>query len=125
MLLNDLSLDNKPAKTEELEVELDLPKDVASLSDLDLDEELLAQYKRARRLLALAEHDEEVPLSQKATALNAISTIITNITKTQTELYNAERLKTLELVLISVLKRFPEIKEQFLAEYEAALSREH
>lgn len=125
MLLNDLSLDNKPTKTEEPEVELDLPKDVASLSDLDLDEELLAQYKRARRLLALAEHDEEVPLSQKATALNAISTIITNITKTQTELYNAERLKTLELVLVSVLKRFPEIKEQFLAEYAAALNREH
>ena len=119
----DLSLNNKPQpKPQPQPKPVEAPSDsITSLGNLDLDKELLDQYKRATRLLAAAEHDSEIPLSQKATALNSISTIISNITKTQTDLYNAERLKLLENTLISVLKNFPDIKEQFLEEYQIAL----
>jgi Lon protease-like protein len=120
-LLNDISFTLKARAEEQVPTQIDLPADVSTLKDLDLEAELLAQYKRARRLLAVAEHDTEVPLSQKATALNSISTIITNITKAQTDLYNAERLKTLESTLITCLKQFPDLREEFLTRYREAL----
>lgn len=90
------------------------------LSDLDLDQELLHQYKAA-----VASYEEvryvDTPANQKAQLLNSITSIITNIVKLQTDLLNAERLKKLESTLISVLKKYPEMRSEFLEEYERAL----
>jgi len=92
------------------------------LEDLNVADELLMQYKNAVSLFELAQHDENIPANQKAQLLNSISAIITNISKTQTDVYNAERLKTLENTLISTLKDFPEVKSVFLDADERALN---
>ncbi len=92
------------------------------LEDLNVADELLIQYKNAVNLLEAAQHDENIPANQKAQLLNSISAIITNISKTQTDVYNAERLKTLENTLIATLKDFPEVKSTFLDAYERALN---
>lgn len=92
------------------------------LEDLNIADELLIQYKNAVNLLEAAQHDADIPANQKAQLLNSISAIITNISKTQTDVYNAERLKTLENTLISTLKDFPEVKSTFLDAYERALN---
>lgn len=90
------------------------------LSDLDLDQELLHQYKAAVASYEEARYSN-TPANQKAQLLNAITSIITNIVKLQTDLLNAERLKKLEATLISVLKKYPEMRSEFLEQYERAL----
>jgi len=92
-----------------------------TLAELDLDKELLTQYKNALILREDTEHDEEIPLSQKAQLLNTINSILTSITKSQTELYDAERLKLYEGTLVTVLKKFPDVSEAFFKAYEEAL----
>lgn len=91
-------------------------------ANLNLEEQLLAQYNRAGRLLHEASYDKETPLSQKAAALNSATTILGALTRMQAELYSLERIKAIEGCLIEVLKQFPEIQAAFLERYEAALS---
>lgn len=96
------------------------PVKQTELKDLDLEVELLAQYKKAQALLDDADKE---PLNQKAQTLNAITLILQAIIKSQQDLYNIERLKTLENTLIKVLQEFPEIKHQFLEAYEKELKK--
>lgn len=91
------------------------------LSELDLDHELLQQYKAASDTYEAIKAGN-TPANQKAQLLNTITTILTGILKLQTDLYNAERLKKLESTLIATLKDFPELREPFLEKYKKALS---
>jgi len=113
---------DEPKPTEKLNTLPPSRVHATKLAELDLDGELLAQYKNALILREATEYDEEIPLSQKAQLLNTINSILTSITKNQTELYDAERLKLYEGTLITVLKKFPELSEAFFAAYEEALS---
>jgi hypothetical protein len=97
------------------------PRQRTSLKELDADKELLDQYNRAMQLFTDAEFDESASVAGKVAALNAISTVISNITKTKTELYNSERVKVMENVLISTLKKHPTLAETFLEKYKEAL----
>ena len=92
-----------------------------SLKDIDLDSELYTQYARAKNLLALAETDDEIALNQKVQAMNSIVGILSQIVKLQADVYNAKSAAELENILISVLKKFPELKDSFLKEYKKAL----
>jgi hypothetical protein len=94
---------------------------VTSLNTLDLEGELLTQYKTAKRMLEEVEGEDEVGLNQKAQMLNTIGSILANIVKTQAELHNIERLKVIEATLIEVLKRHETVREAFLADYEKAI----
>ena len=96
------------------------PVKQTELKDLDLEAELLAQYKKAQTLLDDADKE---PLNQKAQTLNAITNILQAIIKSQQDLYNVERLKTLENTLITVLQDFPDIKHKFLDAYEKELKK--
>ena len=93
-----------------------------SLKDIDLDSELYTQYARAKNLLALAETDDEIALNQKVQAMNSIVGILAQIVKLQADVYNAKSAAELENTLISVLKKFPELKDSFLKEYKKALN---
>jgi hypothetical protein len=88
---------------------------------LNLETELLEQYNRARRVLHDAEYDSDVPLSQKAAALNSATTIIGALIKSQAELYSLERVKKIENALITTLKKYPELQESFMQEYTTNL----
>ncbi len=92
------------------------------LAELDLDTELLDQYKEAKRLLAEFKDDDQIPLSQKAQLLTVISTIINQVIKNQQELHSIEKIKKIELVLIETLKEFPDVKQMFLDKYEQNLN---
>lgn len=94
---------------------------VHKLSELNVEHELLRQYQAAKRLFEAAEHDETTPLNQKAQTLNSISSILSAIIKTQTELYDAERLKALEAVLADTLREFPELEAAFMTAYKTRL----
>jgi len=92
------------------------------LSDLNIEDELLQQFNRAKRLLTDAEYDESVPLNQKAQTLNSATTILQQITKMQSDLYDSERVKMIEQILLATLRKFPEMQADFLRTYKAYLN---
>lgn len=99
-----------------------LEDDGKKLTDLDLQHELLTQYRRAKRLVENLDGDE-ASINQKASGLNAVTAILGAIIRMQTDLYNAERVKLLEYALLDVLKEFPAVHKQFLKRYTEALEK--
>lgn len=96
--------------------------EATNLNDLSLQQELLQQYNRARRMMVDAEAEEGSTINQKASGLNAVTAILQAIIKMQTELYSAERVKIIETTLIDVLQQdFPEVKDRFIELYTRRL----
>lgn len=93
------------------------------LNDLDLDKELLDQYKNAKEVLEDILRDESIAANQKAQVINTISAILQNIIKLQQELHNVERLKLIENTLIETLQSHETLKEAFLKDYKTALEK--
>lgn len=123
MDFEDLLNDQQPRAKGLLKTYKDTPAredKTLELKDLDLEKELLNQYKKAQELLEFSDGE---PLNQKAQTLNSITNILQAIIKSQQDLYNVERLKTLETTLITVLQGFPEIKHKFLDAYERELKK--
>lgn len=94
-----------------------------TLNDLDLDKELLDQYKNAKMILEDILHAEDIAANQKAQVINTISSILQNIIKLQQDLHNVERLKLIENILIDTLQKHETLKEAFLADYQIALEK--
>lgn len=89
-----------------------------NLQQIDVRRELIEQFNMAKRLMAEAEYDEGSSINQKASGLNALTAILNSLTKMQTDLFNAERVKTLEATLLEVLKEFPELQAAFMEKYK-------
>ena len=68
--------------------------------------------------------DKMTPANQKAQVANTLSSLLKALTTQQTEIYNAERLKRLEFVVIRYIRNKPEVEqEEFMAMYEAEVNR--
>jgi hypothetical protein len=93
----------------------------STLNDLDLDKELLDQYKAAKSVFEDIQYAEDIAPNQKAQVINTITSILQNIVKVQQELHNVERMKLIENVLITTLQNHETLKEAFLRDYEIAL----
>ena len=91
------------------------------LEDIDLTQELVLQFMRVKQLQVDTLADQSVAANQKAQVANSVATILSQLTRLQTELHNAERIKALETQLIKALKDFPDLADTFLTEYERAL----
>ena len=87
---------------------------------LNLEDEILSQYNAARKLYHDSSYDLEVPVNQKAQVLNSISAIIATLVKSQQDLYNMERIKKIESILLATLKRHPELQQDFMQDYKRA-----
>jgi len=104
-----------------LEIDAFLPSQ--SIMDMDLESELLLQYQQTKTLLASIVDDDETPANQKAQVINSCSSILAQITKSQTDLYNGERLKIMEQALINALKTVPtEVSDDFFVNYEREIA---
>ena len=91
----------------------------AQLSGMNLEEELVRQLQRAKELQALTLDDVEVPANQKAVVMNSVASAIGALVEMQEALYNAERFKAIEAIMIEALKVLPEdVATKFLDEYE-------
>jgi hypothetical protein len=91
-----------------------------TLGDLNLKSELLTQYNSARQLLHDASYNPATPLNQKAQVINSATSILGQLTKSEAELHSVEEVKKVEAVLITTLKLFPELQEEFLKQYALA-----
>lgn len=116
MELEDYTLHSRKPKYED-----ELPptygrRRAESLSELDLEQELLNAYNDAQDMRDNI--DTDVPFNQQAQVMNTITAILQKIVDMRKELQNMEKLKKQELALIAALKEFPELQETFLANYE-------
>jgi uncharacterized protein (UPF0147 family) len=114
-MLEDLSLTPTPVRRAATPI-------ISTLQELNIEDALLTQYNNASELLAQVLHDEGTPANQRAQCINAVSTILVQITKSQSDLYNAERVKKLELAMIEAIKTLSkETQEVFFTSYALIL----
>jgi galactose-1-phosphate uridylyltransferase len=96
---------------------------LGSLTDLNIENEILVQLQNAKLLAEEVRNDSDVPANQKAQTINSVSSILKQLVGMQTELYNAERLKEIEAAVIEALKPAPkEIQDSFFERYERLLT---
>ena len=102
-----------------------LPKSAepVELKDIDIGVELEHAFRTAKILLDACVNDTATPLNQKAQIIGALNTVLTAMIKQRTDIYSAERVRTLESVLLKVLKRHPELSAAFLADYKVELEK--
>lgn len=101
--------------------------DVAgSMNDLNLESEILTQVAHVRRLRDHIATDKSTPANQKAQVNNSCTALLAQLVKMQETVYNIERVKKLEAVLIKCLQKLPDhVVGEFLDEYDQALRDVH
>ena len=92
-----------------------------NLDDMDVADELGFVHRTAKTLLTDSLRDDSIPLSQRVQAVNSLNAVVSDIAKTKIALYNAERYRTLEQVLIEVLKEYPDLKNKVLDRFSEKL----
>ena len=103
----------------ELKELLDKQMPTMSLSNLNLEHELLLQYDRVKTLQQEVMHDDSVPANQRAQVANSVATTLQHLIKMQTEYSTAERFKAIEALMIKAMKSLPvDVATKFLEEYE-------
>lgn len=94
-----------------------LPDD--KVETLDLESELVAQYRKTKQLMDDVLSDEECPANQKAQVANSVVGTLGQLVKLQEELRREETLKLMESCLIESLKVLPaDVRDAFFNEYE-------
>ena len=115
----DDGFDLDTMSVEELRDEIDrrLPED--KLSQMDLTQELLSQYRLVQRLQSDVLGDEEVPANQRAQVAGQVASTLQQLVKMQSEFHNSERFRAIENLLIKSIKLMPlDAAEAFISEYE-------
>lgn len=93
------------------------------LDQLDLNKELLAQFKMARIALQDAQTDVLIAANHKTGMINACSALLKQLADSQVSLYSATRLQRLEATLTELLLEMdPAMQKVFLKRYREALS---
>jgi len=90
---------------------------------IDLNEKIQTHLQRLESLANEAAEDDEESYSSRAAALTALTAVLKELTKTQAEVINMERLMRIEATTIEVLKRYLDLdqQEEFLKELEEKL----
>lgn len=71
---------------------------------IDLNEKVEAHFQRLEELAEDAAEDHEESFSSRASAMTALSKMLTELTKTQAEIINMARLQRVEQALIEAAK---------------------
>ena len=92
------------------------------LKDLDLEQELVLQFRRAQHLQDRVLRQLDIPANQQAQVLNSVASTLQQLVKMQSDFYTYERLKKIEGILVNLLNQWPEEQtEEFFRRYEAEL----
>lgn len=108
-----------------LRQEIDQLLPTKALSDLDMEEELMAQYMLAKLLQNNVHADTEkgVTDKEKGQLLRMATTTLESLIKLQNATYTSERIKHIEVALAGAFADVDlEIRTKFYAKYEALIS---
>lgn len=96
---------------------------VGGFDSIDLVGETVRLYRQTRKLLSKVLSDNKTPVNQQAQVANTLGTLLKGLSAQQTDLYNAERLKRLELIIIQIIRDVaPDVQDAFMARYEAEVN---
>lgn len=91
------------------------------IAKMNVEEELLLQFHTIRKLQSEIIGEDGVAPNQKSQVANTVGNCLERIAKMQDEIYDSERFKRIESLLIRMLRKVPkEVAEEFLNDYEAA-----
>lgn len=97
-----------------------LPKH--DLRDVSLEEELVRQLRAVQALQNATLTLRDVPANQKAQVANSVASVLTSLSKLQTDVYTTERSKKLEALMVKAVRLMPqEAQKVFFDEYEKML----
>jgi len=90
---------------------------------IDLSTKIEQHLQRLEDLAVETEENEAESFSSRATALNSLSTMLRELTKTQELIWNMQRMQKVERITIEVVKKYlsPEQCEVFLQDLETIL----
>jgi hypothetical protein len=112
-----------PSTLLRLRHEIDQRLGIVDLASLNIEQEIITQLQTAKILQTSVMDDDAVPANQRAQTVNTVSSILIQLVKTQTDLYNAERIKELEAAIVQAMRdTSDEVKDQFFERYERLLA---
>lgn len=104
------------------EVEKRLPED--SLDSLNLEKELVGQYRLVQRLQADVITNDDFAPNQRSQVAGQVASTLQQLVKLQEDLKREQTLKLMESVLVDMIKSMPEdFKTNFFAEYKQRASK--
>lgn len=116
-LLNTVELIN-------LRREIDQRLPTLTLSEMNMEEQLLLQFHTVSALQGDCMDDDEIPLNQRVQLANSVSSTLATLVKLQQEVYTTERFRRIENLLIRVLNQLPkEQAQEFLTFYEEEIDK--
>lgn len=92
-----------------LRVHIDNRLPPTKLKNLDLEKELVIQFKISQHVQNMILEDLDTPANQKAQVLNSVVSTIQKLVEMQSNHYTTERLKEIENALIRALNDWPEV----------------
>lgn len=93
-----------------------------NLRDVNLEKELVLQLDVVKQLQTDTLSDTGIPANQMAQVAGQVANVLSTLGKLQVELYDSERLKKIEQILIDSLNELPEeAQAAFIERYEQML----
>ena len=104
------------------EIDRRLPED--SLDSLNLEKELVGQYRKVKRLQDDVLMDDEIPPNQRSQVAGQVASTLKQLVDMQVDLKREQTLKLMESVLVDMIKSMPEdFKTNFFTEYKQRASK--
>lgn len=104
------------------EIEKRLPED--SLDSLNLEKELVGQYRLVQRLQADVITNDDFAPNQRSQVAGQVASTLQQLVKLQEDLKREQTLKLMESVLVDMIKSMPDdFKTNFFAEYKQRASK--
>ena len=118
--LDSMSVD----ELRELRDEIDrrLPED--SLDSLNLEKELVGQYRRVKRLQDDVIMDDEIPPNQRSQVAGQVASTLKQLVDMQVDLKQGEQMKRMESAFLDAIEDVDEdVKAKFFANYDVIAAR--
>lgn len=90
-----------------------------TLSSMNLEHELVSQYRKVQELQQAVLNDDGIAANQRSQVAGQVASTLQQLIKMQTEFHTAERFKAIENLMIHYMKKLPvDVAEAFIDEYE-------
>ena len=113
--LDTMSVDELRALRDEIDRRL--PED--SLDSLNLEKELVGQYRRVKRLQDDVIMDDEIPPNQRSQVAGQVASTLKQLVDMQVDLKQGEQMKRMEAAFLDAIEDVDEdVKAKFFANYD-------
>ena len=104
------------------EIDRRLPED--SLDSLNLEKELVGQYRRVKRLQDDVIMDDEIPPNQRSQVAGQVASTLKQLVDMQVDLKQGEQMKRMESAFLDAIEDVDEdVKAKFFANYDVIAAR--